>query len=61
MEDNLRKGADNTPQIKPRRVYHTWQCPICGARTWVTNKRRHLRTKKHSDVLYISTERIEMR
>ena len=42
MEDNLRKSADNTPQIKPRRVYPMWQCPICGTRAWVTNKKRHL-------------------
>mgnify|MGYP006168892361 FL=1 len=61
MEDNSRKSADNTPQIKPRRVYPMWQCPICGTRAWVTNKKRHLYTKKHKDVLYVTTERFEMR
>ena len=61
MEDNVRKRADNTPQINPRKVYPMWQCPICGTRAWVTNEKRHLRTKKHKDVLYITTERFEMR
>ena len=61
MEENLRKSADNTPRIMPRRLYPMWQCPICGTRTWVTNKNRHLYTKKHKDVLYITTERFEMR
>ena len=44
-----------------RRVYPMWQCPICGTRTWITNKRRHLDTKKHKDVLYITSERFEIR
>ena len=61
MEDNLGNSGENSPQTKPKRVYSMWQCPICGTRTWVTNKRRHLRTKKHIDVLYVSTERFEMR
>ena len=60
MEDNLRKSADSTPQISTRRVYPMWQCPICGTRTWVTNKKRHLYAKKRKDVLYITTERFEM-
>ena len=45
----------------PRRVYPMWQCPICGTRTWITNKRRHLNTRKHKDVLYITSERFEIR
>ena len=61
MEDNLGKSGENSPRTKPRRVYSMWQCPICGTRTWVTNKKRHLYTKKHKDVLYITTERFEMR
>ena len=60
MEENLRKNDDNTPQIKPRRVYPMWQCPICGTRTRVTNKKRHLYTKKRKDVIYITTECFEM-
>ena len=60
MEENSGQSDEETPQI-PRRVYPVWQCPICGTRTWVTNKKRHLYTKKHRDVLYITRERFEMR
>ena len=60
MEENSRQSDEETPQI-PRRVYSMWQCPICGTRTWVTSERRHLYTKKHRNVLYIATERFEMR
>ena len=60
MEGNGTKRADTTPQIKPNRVYPMWQCPIWGTRTWVTNEKRHLHTKKHKDVLCVTTERFEM-
>lgn len=65
MEGNATEINDdftNTkPQTGPRRIYPMWLCPICGTRTWITNKKRHLDTKKHKDVLYITTERFEMR
>ena len=60
MEENSGHADGETPQI-PRRVHPMWQCPICGTRTWVTNKKRQLHTKKHKDVLYITTECFEMR
>ena len=60
MEESLKQSDEETPPI-PRRVYPMWQRPTCGTRTWVTNKKRHLFTKKHRDVLYITTERFEMR
>ena len=60
MEENLKPSDDETPQIR-RKVYPMWQRPICGTRTWVTSKKRHLFTKKHRDVLYITSERFEMR
>ena len=60
MKKNSEQSDEEIPQI-PRRVYPMWQCPICGTRTWVTNEKRHLSTKKHRDVLYITTERFEMR
>jgi len=60
MEKSLNQSDEETPQI-PRGVYPTWQGPICGTRTWATNKKRHLFTKKHRDVLYITSERFEMR
>ena len=65
MEESSEETSESTTLIKPRtvarRVYPMWQCPICGTRTWITNKRRHLDTKKHRDVLYITSERFEIR
>ena len=65
MEELSGETSESTTQIEPsteqRRVYPMWQCPICGTRTWITNKRRHLYTKKHRDVLYITSERFEIR
>ena len=65
MEELSWETSESTTQIEPRteqgRVYPMWQCPICGTRTWITNKRRHLNTKKHRDVLYITSERFEIR
>ena len=60
MEENSKQSDEETPQI-PRRMYPMWQRPICGTRAWATNKRRHLFTKKHKDVLYMTTERFEVR
>ena len=64
MEENSQESNQKHTQIKehagPRRVFPMWQCPVCGTRTWITNKKRHLQTKKHRDVLYITTERFEM-
>ena len=65
MEELSWETSESTTQIEPRteqrRVYPMWQCPICGTRTWITNERRHLNTKKHRDVLYITSERFEVR
>ena len=65
MEELSGETSESTTQIEPsteqRRVYPMWQCPICGTHTWITNKRRHLDTKKHKDVLYITSERFEIR
>ena len=65
MEELSGETSERTTQIAPRtvprRVYPMWQCPICGTRTWITNKKRHLNTKKNRDVLYITSERFEIR
>ena len=50
MEELSGESRENTTHIKPntgaRRIFPMWQCPICGTRTWITNKKRHLDTKK---------------
>ena len=65
MEELSGEINENSKHIKPntgaRRIFPMWQCPICGTRTWITNKRRHLDKKKHKDVLYVTTKRFEMR
>ncbi len=57
MEENSEESNRTKPQ---RHFYPMWLCPVCGTRTWITNKKRHLQTKKHRDALYVSTERFEM-
>ena len=65
MEEDLENTCENSlspkPQTGPRRIYPMWICPVCGTRTWITNRKRHLDTKKHKDVLYVMTERFEMK
>ena len=61
MEENSKEINHIQPQKEHNRVYQLWLCPICGTRTWITNKKRHLDTKKHKDVLYVTSERFEIR
>ena len=37
-----------------------WQCPICGARIWLSSKKRHTRSKKHNDANYVLSEKFEI-
>ena len=67
MEEKAAENLENQPllgQGHPRhakkRLYASWLCPVCGTKTWITNKQRHLQTKKHKDVVYVTTERFEM-
>ena len=57
MEENQgNKGAKNV--VKPKGIM--WQCPVCGTRVWVSNRRRHLRTRKHLDAQYVMQEKFEI-
>lgn len=60
MEEVPEESCYVKPQTSPRRIYPKWLCPICGTRTWITNKNRHLASKKHKDVVYITSERFEI-
>ncbi len=55
MEELSGETSESTTQIEPRTepriVYPLGQCTICWTRTWITNKKRHLDTRKHKDVL----------
>ncbi len=58
MEDN----DENTSEFssKEQRLPVIWQCPVCGTRVWSSNRKRHLRTRKHRDAQYVLTEKYEI-
>ncbi|MFM7984811.1 MAG: hypothetical protein ACKPKO_36370 [Candidatus Fonsibacter sp.] len=45
MEEKAEKPTENTAHTGLKQ----WQCPICGARVWLSIKKRHTRSKKHTD------------
>ena len=51
MEENQANIDEESPkeQTGPRHLFPMWQCPVCGARIWITNRKRHLSTRKHLD------------
>ena len=58
MEDPKGKTSQDSTKRRRRRVM--WQCPVCGSHVWVSNKKRHLGTKKHNDANYVLTEKYEI-
>ena len=62
MEENQANIDEESPkeQTGPRHLSPMWQCPVCGARIWITNRKRHLSTRKHLDAQYVLKEKIEM-
>ena len=56
MEEKQEKPTEKTPHTGLKQ----WQCPICGARIWLSNKKRHTRSKKHNDANYVLSERFEI-
>jgi DNA-directed RNA polymerase subunit RPC12/RpoP len=55
MDDEKIKNTTDKPK------YKKIVCNVCGSRIYLSNRSRHERTKKHKDVLYIQTERIEFK
>ncbi|MFM7979203.1 MAG: hypothetical protein ACKPKO_07790 [Candidatus Fonsibacter sp.] len=58
MEEKAEKPTEKkkTAQIGLKQ----WQCPICGARIWLRNKKRHTRSTKHNDANYVLSEKFEI-
>ncbi|MFM7978891.1 MAG: hypothetical protein ACKPKO_06205, partial [Candidatus Fonsibacter sp.] len=57
MEEKADKPTEKkTAHTGPKQ----WQCPICGARIWLSNKKRHTRSKKHNVANYVLSERFEI-
>jgi predicted RNA-binding Zn-ribbon protein involved in translation (DUF1610 family) len=56
MEEKAEKPTEKEAQIDETK----WHCPICGARIWLSNKKRHTRSKKHNDANYVMSEKFEI-
>ena len=56
MEEKAEKPTEKEAQIGENK----WHCPICGARIWLSNKKRHTRSKKHNDANYVLSEKFEI-
>ena len=56
MDEKEEKPTDKTA----RAVLKQWQCPICGSRIWLSNKKKHTRSKKHNDANYVLSEKLEI-
>jgi len=57
MEEKAEKPSEkNTARMLRKK----WHCPICGARIWLSNKKRHTRSKKHNDANYVMSEKFEI-
>ena len=48
--------SEKTAQVSEKQLH----CPICGARIWLSNKKRHTRSKKHNDANYVLSEMLEI-
>ena len=57
MEETTEKP---TEKITAQTGLEQWQCPICGAMIWLSNKKRHTRSNKHNDANYVLSERFEI-
>ena len=62
MSENQANTDEESPkeQTGPRHLFPMWQRPVCGARIWITNRKRHLSTRKHLDAQYVLKEKFEI-
>ena len=62
MQENQANMHEDSPkeQTGPKHIFPMWQCPVCGARIWIANRKRHLSTRKHLDAQYALKEKFEM-
>ena len=56
MEEKAEKPSEKSTQVGEKK----WHCPICGARIWLSNKKRHTRSKKHNDANYVLSQKFEI-
>ena len=55
MEEKAGKPSVKEAQVGEQKLH----CPICGARIWLSNNKRHTRSKKHNDANYVMSEKFE--
>ncbi len=58
LEDKADKPTEKNKKVQTG--LKQWQCPICGARIWLNNKKRHTRAKKRNDANYVLSEKFEI-
>ena len=56
MEEKAEKPSEKEAQVGEKKGH----CPICGARIWLSNKKRHTRSRKHNDANYVLSEKFEI-
>ena len=63
MQENNEKNLNNkaSSNIVKQKHNKTTQCDLCGATISYHNKPRHVKSKKHSDVVYIQFNKFEMK
>jgi len=54
------ESANNTNEEKAKEIPKQKTCHICGATLRRSNFKRHLKTKKHKDCLYMLSELFDM-
>ena len=50
-----------TQKVKPKMINKPSKCDVCGASITWFNRARHLKTKKHKDVLYANHIKFEIK
>ena len=56
----MEEKAGNPSEQTPRLARKTWHCPICGARIWLSSKKKHTRSKKHNGANYVLSEKFKL-
>ena len=56
MEEKAAKPGGKAAQVGENK----WHCPICGARIWLNNKKRHTRSNTHNGANYVLNEMFEI-
>ena len=56
----MEEKAETLSEKSAQAGENKWHCPICDTRIWLSNKKRHTRSKKHNDANYVLSEKFEI-